>query len=38
VGLTEKRANARNIPYLVASYPFNERGKSLIMEKRLTAS
>jgi len=32
VGLTEKRAIARNIPYLSASYPFKEHGKSLIME------
>ena len=34
VGLTEKRAIARNIPYLTASYPFNDHGKSLIMEAR----
>jgi pyruvate/2-oxoglutarate dehydrogenase complex dihydrolipoamide dehydrogenase (E3) component len=34
VGLTEKRAHVRNIPYLVASYPFNDHGKSLIMEAR----
>lgn len=32
VGLTEKRAKAQNIPYLAASYPFNDHGKSLIME------
>lgn len=32
VGLTEKRAHVRNIPYLTASYPFNDHGKSLIME------
>ena len=31
VGLTEKRAHVRNIPYGVASYPFNDHGKSLIM-------
>lgn len=31
VGLTEKRAHVRNIPYLVASYPFSDHGKSLIM-------
>jgi pyruvate/2-oxoglutarate dehydrogenase complex dihydrolipoamide dehydrogenase (E3) component len=31
VGLTEKRADVRNIPYLAASYPFNDHGKSLIM-------
>jgi dihydrolipoamide dehydrogenase len=34
VGLTEKRAHVRNIPYLVAKYPFNDHGKSLIMEAR----
>jgi pyruvate/2-oxoglutarate dehydrogenase complex dihydrolipoamide dehydrogenase (E3) component len=32
VGLTEKAAKARKIPYLAASYPFNDHGKSLIME------
>jgi pyruvate/2-oxoglutarate dehydrogenase complex dihydrolipoamide dehydrogenase (E3) component len=32
VGLTEKCADVQNIPYLVASYPFNDHGKSLIME------
>jgi pyruvate/2-oxoglutarate dehydrogenase complex dihydrolipoamide dehydrogenase (E3) component len=32
VGLTEKEAHARKIPYLAASYPFNDHGKSLIME------
>lgn len=32
VGLTEKAAQARNIPYLAASYPFNDHGKSMIME------
>ena len=32
VGLTEKKARAGNLPYLVASYPFNDHGKSLIME------
>ncbi len=31
VGLTEKEANARQIPFLAASYPFNDHGKSLIM-------
>jgi pyruvate/2-oxoglutarate dehydrogenase complex dihydrolipoamide dehydrogenase (E3) component len=31
VGLTEKRAHVRNIPYAVAKYPFNDHGKSLIM-------
>lgn len=34
VGLTEKRAEAENIPYRVAKYPFNDHGKSLIMEAR----
>jgi pyruvate/2-oxoglutarate dehydrogenase complex dihydrolipoamide dehydrogenase (E3) component len=34
VGLTEKRANVRNIPYLTAQYPFNDHGKSLIMEAK----
>ncbi len=33
-GLTEKEAKARNIPYLAASYPFNDHGKSLIMEAK----
>jgi pyruvate/2-oxoglutarate dehydrogenase complex dihydrolipoamide dehydrogenase (E3) component len=33
-GLTEKTATARGIPYLAASYPFNDHGKSLIMEAR----
>jgi dihydrolipoamide dehydrogenase len=34
VGLTEKKAQKRNIPYLAASYPFNDHGKSLIMEAK----
>jgi pyruvate/2-oxoglutarate dehydrogenase complex dihydrolipoamide dehydrogenase (E3) component len=34
VGMSEKRAQVRNIPYLVASYPFNDHGKSLIMEAK----
>jgi pyruvate/2-oxoglutarate dehydrogenase complex dihydrolipoamide dehydrogenase (E3) component len=34
VGLTEKVARARNIPYLAASYPFNDHGKSLLMEAK----
>ena len=34
VGLTEKEAQARGIPYLAMSYPFNEHGKSIIMEAR----
>ena len=32
VGLTEREGVARRIPYLAASYPFNDHGKSLIME------
>jgi len=31
VGLTEKRAQAEHISYLAAKYPFNDHGKSLIM-------
>lgn len=31
VGLTEKEAVARKIPFVTASYPFNDHGKSLIM-------
>ena len=34
VGLTEKSARARHISYLAASYPFNDHGKSLIMEAK----
>ncbi len=34
VGLTEKAARAANLPYLTASYPFNDHGKSLIMEAK----
>lgn len=34
VGLTEKEARARGVEYLAASYPFNDHGKSLIMEAR----
>ena len=34
VGFTEKEALARNVPYLAASYPFNDHGKSLIMEAK----
>ena len=32
VGLTEKAAKAGGIPYLTASYPFNDHGKSIIMD------
>jgi pyruvate/2-oxoglutarate dehydrogenase complex dihydrolipoamide dehydrogenase (E3) component len=31
VGLTEKKARKRNVPYLAASYSFDDHGKSLIM-------
>lgn len=34
VGLTEKVATARKIPFRAASYPFNDHGKSLIMEAK----
>jgi pyruvate/2-oxoglutarate dehydrogenase complex dihydrolipoamide dehydrogenase (E3) component len=34
VGLTEKRAHVRNVPYLTAKHPFNDHGKSLIMEAK----
>jgi pyruvate/2-oxoglutarate dehydrogenase complex dihydrolipoamide dehydrogenase (E3) component len=34
VGLTEKEAKARGISFLAASYPFNDHGKSLIMEAK----
>ncbi|HEV2435885.1 MAG TPA: dihydrolipoyl dehydrogenase [Verrucomicrobiae bacterium] len=34
VGLTEKEAKARGDSFLAASYPFNDHGKSLIMEAR----
>jgi pyruvate/2-oxoglutarate dehydrogenase complex dihydrolipoamide dehydrogenase (E3) component len=32
VGLTEREAQQEKIPYLAASYPFNDHGKSMIME------
>jgi pyruvate/2-oxoglutarate dehydrogenase complex dihydrolipoamide dehydrogenase (E3) component len=32
VGLTERECNFEKIPYLAASYPFNDHGKSMIME------
>lgn len=31
VGVNEKRAQVQNIPYLAAKYPFNDHGKSIIM-------
>jgi pyruvate/2-oxoglutarate dehydrogenase complex dihydrolipoamide dehydrogenase (E3) component len=34
VGLTEKEAAALKIPFLAASYPFSDHGKSLIMEAK----
>jgi pyruvate/2-oxoglutarate dehydrogenase complex dihydrolipoamide dehydrogenase (E3) component len=34
VGLTEKEAMARGIKFLAVSYPFNDHGKSLIMEAK----
>lgn len=34
VGLTEKRAHVRNVLYEVAQYPFDDHGKSLIMEAK----
>ncbi len=34
VGLTEKTAAARDLPYLTAQHPFRDHGKSLIMEAR----
>jgi pyruvate/2-oxoglutarate dehydrogenase complex dihydrolipoamide dehydrogenase (E3) component len=34
VGLTEKEAKARGIKFLAAGYPFNDHGKSLIMEAK----
>jgi len=34
VGLTEKTATTRGVPYLTASHPFSDHGKSLIMEAR----
>jgi pyruvate/2-oxoglutarate dehydrogenase complex dihydrolipoamide dehydrogenase (E3) component len=34
VGLTEKEAKLRGISFLTASYPFNDHGKSLIMEAK----
>jgi pyruvate/2-oxoglutarate dehydrogenase complex dihydrolipoamide dehydrogenase (E3) component len=34
VGLTEKEAAARSISFLGASYPFNDHGKSMIMEAK----
>jgi pyruvate/2-oxoglutarate dehydrogenase complex dihydrolipoamide dehydrogenase (E3) component len=33
-GLTEKTAQAKSVPFLTASYLFNDHGKSLIMEAK----
>ncbi len=35
VGLTEKAAQAAGIPCIAASYPFNDHGKSLLMEAKI---
>tara|TARA_B100000965_G_scaffold354662_1_gene331454 strand:- start:585 stop:1979 length:1395 start_codon:yes stop_codon:yes gene_type:complete len=32
VGLSEKEIQKRNIPYVSAEYPFNDHGKSILME------
>ncbi len=34
VGLTEKEAAAQGLPCLMAKYPFNDHGKSLLMEAK----
>jgi pyruvate/2-oxoglutarate dehydrogenase complex dihydrolipoamide dehydrogenase (E3) component len=34
VGLTEQAARAAGVPYLAAQYPFDDHGKSLLMEAR----
>ena len=34
VGLTEKKAKAKDVPYISATYPFGDHGKSIIMEAR----
>ncbi len=34
VGLSEKSAKSSKVPYLAASYPFNDHGKSIIMGVR----
>jgi pyruvate/2-oxoglutarate dehydrogenase complex dihydrolipoamide dehydrogenase (E3) component len=31
VGLTEKKAHVKNVGYIAAKYPFNDHGKSMIM-------
>jgi pyruvate/2-oxoglutarate dehydrogenase complex dihydrolipoamide dehydrogenase (E3) component len=34
VGLTEKEATVRGVKFITASYPFNDHGKSLIMDAK----
>jgi pyruvate/2-oxoglutarate dehydrogenase complex dihydrolipoamide dehydrogenase (E3) component len=34
VGLTEREASARGVPFLAASYPFSDHGKSMIMDAK----
>lgn len=34
VGMTEKRAQAANVPFVSAKYPFDDHGKSIIMNVR----
>jgi dihydrolipoamide dehydrogenase len=34
IGLSEKRAHVQNVSYLAAKYPFDDHGKSLIMEAK----
>jgi pyruvate/2-oxoglutarate dehydrogenase complex dihydrolipoamide dehydrogenase (E3) component len=34
VGLTEKEAQRRGVPYLAASYPFADHGKAIIMDAK----
>ena len=34
VGLSEKECHEKNIPYVTASFPFNDHGKSMIMNAR----
>ncbi|WP_050027300.1 FAD-dependent oxidoreductase [Verrucomicrobium sp. BvORR034] len=33
VGLSETEAREKRVPYLVASYPFNDHGKSMVMDE-----
>lgn len=35
IGVTERELLARGEPYIVASYPFNDHGKSILMEANL---